>query len=172
MSDLICKTSTFLFCLYVEHSNPILSNMNENFENTEEFFTFLTGKAYAALGRRLQRNLKEEGITITAEQWSVLYYLWMEEGRTQQEIACLTFRDKPSVSRLIDNLEKLKLVIRVSDQDDKRSNLIYLTKQGRQLKEGCLRQAKRTINEALEGVTRDDILKARQTLDLLYHNLS
>lgn len=146
--------------------------MNDNFEDTDEFFSFLTGKAYAALGRRLQRNLKEEGVSITAEQWSLLYYLWIEEGRTQQELACLTFRDKPSVSRLINNLEKLKLVIRVIDKEDKRSNLIFLTKQGRQMKEACLRQAKRTINQALEGVAREDMIKARNTLDVLYSNLS
>ena len=146
--------------------------MENNSENTDEFLSFLTGKAYAALGRRLQRNLKEEGITITAEQWSVLYYLWIEEGRTQQELACLTFRDKPSVSRLINNLERLKLVIRVNDKDDKRSNLIFLTKQGRQMKEASLRQAKRTINQALEGVAREDMLKARNTLDVVYGNLS
>ncbi|PRD47300.1 MULTISPECIES: MarR family winged helix-turn-helix transcriptional regulator [Sphingobacterium] len=146
--------------------------MNDNFEDTDEFFSFLTGKAYAALGRRLQRNLKEEGIKITSEQWSVLYYLWIEEGRTQQELACLTFRDKPSVSRLINNLERLKLVIRVTDKEDKRTNLIFLTKQGRQMKEACLRQAKRTINQALEGVSREDMIKARNTLDVLYSNLS
>lgn len=146
--------------------------MIDNFEDTDEFFSFLTGKAYAALGRRLQRNLKEEGINITSEQWSVLYYLWMEEGRTQQELACLTFRDKPSLSRLIDNLEKLKLVIRVHDREDKRTNLIYLTKKGRQMKEAGLRQAARTIHQALEGVTREDMVKARNTLDVLYSNLS
>ncbi|MBD1427143.1 MarR family winged helix-turn-helix transcriptional regulator [Sphingobacterium arenae] len=146
--------------------------MNDNFEDTDEFFSFLTGKAYAALGRRLQRNLKEEGINITSEQWSLLYYLWIEEGRTQQELACLTFRDKPSVSRLINNLEKLKLVIRVTDKEDKRTNLIFLTKQGRQMKEVSLRQAKKTIDQALEGVTREDMIKARNTLDVLYSNLS
>lgn len=146
--------------------------MNDNFEDTDEFLSFLTGKAYAALGRRLQRNLKEEGVSITSEQWSLLYYLWIEEGRTQQELACLTFRDKPSVSRLINNLEKLKLVLRVNDKEDKRTNLIFLTKQGRQMKEACMRQAKRTIREALEGLSREEMIQARNTLDILYSNLS
>jgi len=146
--------------------------MNEYFDETDEFLTFLTGKAYAALGRRLQKNLKEEGVTITSEQWSVLYYLWIEEGRTQQELACLTFRDKPSVSRLINNLEKLQLVMRVNKKNDKRANLIFLTKQGREMKETCMRQARRTISEALSGVTREDMVKARNTLDVVYSNLS
>lgn len=146
--------------------------MEDQYEDTDEFLSFLTGKAYAALGRRLQRNLKEDGVHITAEQWSVLYYLWLEEGRTQQELACLTFRDKPSISRLINNLEKLELVIRVTAKNDKRTNLIFLTKQGRQLKEASLRQAKRTISEALSGVAREDMTNARQTLDIVYANLS
>ena len=145
--------------------------MATNFEYADEFFSFLTGKATAALARRLQRNLKEEGISITSEQWSLLYYLWIEEGRTQQELACLTFRDKPSVSRLINNLEKLKLVMRVNDKEDNRSNLIFLTKQGRQLREACMRQAKRTIGQALEGLNYDEMVRAKDTLEVLYSNL-
>ncbi|SFT10858.1 MarR family winged helix-turn-helix transcriptional regulator [Sphingobacterium wenxiniae] len=140
-------------------------------EYADEFFSFLTGKASAALGRRLQRNLKEEGILITSEQWSLLYYLWVEEGRTQQELACLTFRDKPSISRLINNLEKIKLVMRVSDKEDKRSNLIFLTKHGRQIKEKCMQQAKLTINQAFEGLEREDMSHAKRTLEVLYANL-
>ncbi|NQD72747.1 MarR family transcriptional regulator [Sphingobacterium shayense] len=145
--------------------------MTTNFEHADEFFSFLTGKASAALGRRLQRNLKEEGVIITSEQWTLLYYLWIEEGRTQQELAFLTFRDKPSISRLINNLEKLKLVMRVNDKEDKRSNLIFLTKQGRQLRDVCMRGAKRTIEEALEGVNYEQMQKAKDTLEHLYSNL-
>lgn len=145
--------------------------MKTKFEHAEEFFSFLTGKATAALARRLQRNLKDEGIKITSEQWTVLYYLWIEEGRTQQELACLTFRDKPSVSRLINNLEKIKLVMRVNDKDDKRSNLIFLTKQGRQLREVCMQQAHKTIGQALEGVSYEQMIRAKDTLDVLYVNL-
>ncbi len=145
--------------------------MTGNFEHADEFFSFLTGKATAALARRLQRNLKEEGINVTSEQWSLLYYLWIEEGRTQQELACLTFRDKPSVSRLINNLEKIKLVMRVNDKQDKRSNLIFLTKQGRQLREACMRQAKRTIGQAFDGLPYEEMLRAKNTLDVLYTNL-
>ncbi|WDF69503.1 MarR family transcriptional regulator [Sphingobacterium oryzagri] len=145
--------------------------MAGNFEQADEFFSFLTGKATAALARRLQRNLKEEGINITAEQWSLLYYLWIEEGRTQQELAYLTFRDKPSVSRLINNLEKIKLVMRVNDKEDKRSNLIFLTKQGRQLREACMRQANRTIGQALAGLPYEEMIRAKDTLEVLYTNL-
>ena len=140
-------------------------------EYADEFFSFLTGKASAALGRRLQRNFKEQGLNLTSEQWSLLYYLWIEDGRTQQELACLTFRDKPSISRLINNLEKTKLVMRVHDDLDKRTNLIFLTKHGRQIREVCMRQARLTIAQALKGVNYEDMIRAKKTLEVVYENL-
>ena len=112
-----------------------------------EFYSFLTGRVSTAIGRRLQRNFKESGLNITAEQWSVLYFLWESEGLSQQEIAKLTYRDKPSVSRLISNLEKQKILIRVNSEGDKRANQIYLTALGHKLRDKCMLQAEKTISE-------------------------
>jgi DNA-binding MarR family transcriptional regulator len=50
-------------------------------------------------------------------------------GLSQQQLCDATFRDKPSITRLVDNLEKLQLVKRVASKDDRRINMIYLTKQ-------------------------------------------
>lgn len=144
---------------------------NEDLIGKIEFYDFLTGKATTAISRRMQRNLKDVGINITAEQWSILYNLWQEEGLTQQELAIRTFRDKPSITRLINNLEKLNLVIRVNDKDDRRSNLIYLTKSARKLKEAGMKQANKTIAEALEGVAPDTINMAQVTLQQVICNL-
>lgn len=142
-------------------------------EITDEFFSFLSGKASTALSRRLQRNLKVTGVPccMTAEQWSIMYYLWQEEGLTQQELAHFTYRDKPSITRLINNLEKLGLVIRVNDKQDRRSNLIYLTKEGRKMKEIGIGQAEKTLREALEGVESDKLVIAHEILGRVFQNL-
>jgi DNA-binding MarR family transcriptional regulator len=55
----------------------------------------------------LQKNFKQANLDITIEQWSVLYHLWKEDGMSQQQLCDATFRDKPSITRLVDNLEKL-----------------------------------------------------------------
>jgi len=143
---------------------------NEN-NYASEFYSFLTGKVSTAIGRRLQRNFKESGIQITAEQWSVLYYLWDSEGLSQQDIAKLTYRDKPSVSRLISNLEKQKILVRVSSSGDKRANQIYLTAQGHKIKDKCMLQAEKTISQALEGVDRKSMQQAQQILEIVFNNL-
>lgn len=138
---------------------------------TEEFFSFLSGKASTAITRRLQRNLRGTSGSMTAEQWSIMYHLWQEEGLTQQELAHFTYRDKPSITRLINNLEKLGLVIRVNDKQDRRSNLIYLTKEGRKLKDHGMSQAHKTLGEALEGVAQDDLKIAQIILAKIFQNL-
>lgn len=140
-------------------------------EMTDEFFSFLSGKATTAMSRRLQRNLKVIPCSLTSEQWSIMYHLWKEEGLTQQELADHTYRDKPSVTRLINNLEKLGLVIRVNDKQDRRSNLIYLTKEGRKMREKGMEQAHKTLREALEGVEGEHLTIAHQILGRVYQNL-
>lgn len=145
--------------------------MDNNIIETKTFYDFLTGKAYTALSRRLQKNLRDAGIEITGEQWSVLYALWEEEGLTQQELAQRTFREKTAITRLIDNIERSNLVIRVADKGDRRTNLIYLTKAGRQLKEACMEQANQTLQDALAGVDAGHIQIAKDTLKKVYENL-
>ncbi|MFZ4863573.1 MarR family winged helix-turn-helix transcriptional regulator [Sphingobacterium sp. Mn56C] len=145
--------------------------MNLQSNIAEDFYSFLSGKASSAISRRLQRNLKELEINITAEQWSVLYCLWQEEGLTQQELANKTFRDKPCITRLINNLEKMDLVIRVNDKNDRRSNLIYLTKEGRRLRDNGMKQATKTITESLDGIDPESIKIAQGILDKVFLNL-
>lgn len=137
----------------------------------KEFYDFLTGKVYTAISRRLQRNLRQAGIGITSEQWSVLYVLWEEEGITQQELAGRTFREKTALTRLISNLERDGLVIRKTDPDDRRINLVYLTDKGRQIEPICKEAANQTLAEALVNVDLAHIEAAKETLGVVFQNL-
>jgi len=136
-----------------------------------ELYSFITGKASTAIARRLQKHFKQAGLDITIEQWSVLYHLWKEDGMSQQQLCDATYRDKPSITRLVDNLEKLKLVKRVPSKEDRRINLIYLTKEAEQLQEQTMQLANQTLNEALEGVTHGQIEIAKEVLQMVYDNL-
>ena len=136
-----------------------------------ELYSFITGKASTAIARRLQKNFKQHMVDITIEQWSVLYHLWKEDGLSQQQLCDATFRDKPSITRLVDNLEKLKLVKRVPSKEDRRSNRIYLTPTAQLLQEQTMELASQTLNEALTGVTNGQIEIAKEVLQNVYDNL-
>jgi DNA-binding MarR family transcriptional regulator len=137
-----------------------------------ELYSFITGKASTAISRRLQKNFKEANVEMTIEQWSVLYHLWKQDGLSQQQLCDATFRDKPSITRLVDNLEKLKLVKRVASKDDRRMNMIYLTNEALVLQEQTMRLANQTLNEALDGVTMEQIEIAKTVLQKVYDNLA
>ena len=83
----------------------------------------------------IQVRIKENGCNITFEMLEVMGCLWKKDGVNQQEIADLTLRDKSSMTYLLDNLIKRKLVKRVEDENDRRNKLIYLTNEGIKLKE-------------------------------------
>jgi DNA-binding MarR family transcriptional regulator len=136
-----------------------------------ELYSFITGKASTALARRLQKNFKQNGVEITIEQWSVLYHLWKQDGLSQQELCNATFRDKPSITRLVDNLEKLKLVRRVSSKEDRRMNLIYLTDTAKRIQDQTMDLANQTLNEALINVDPVDIELCKSVLQQVYDNL-
>jgi len=136
-----------------------------------ELYSFITGKASTAIARRLQKKFNQAGLNLTIEQWSVLYHLWKEDGISQQELCNSTFRDKPSITRLVDNLEKLKLVKRTASKNDRRMNMILLTEDARKLQEQCMDLANQTLNEALESVPVDKIDICKEVLQIVYDNL-
>ena len=145
--------------------------MPNNHFKKSELYSFITGKASTAIARRLQKNFKQAGVEITIEQWSVLYHLWKEDGQSQQQLCDATFRDKPSITRLVDNLEKLGLVKRVASKDDRRINKIQLTPEAEKLQEQSMEVANQTLNEALAGVTNGQIEIAKEVLNMVYENL-
>jgi len=136
-----------------------------------ELYSFISGKASTAIARRLQKKFNTAGLNLTIEQWSVLYHLWKEDGKSQQELCNATYRDKPSITRLVDNLERLQLVKRVASPDDRRINLIYLTRPAQKLQEQSMSLAEETLNEALGGVPSDKIDVCKTVLQIVYDNL-
>ncbi len=144
---------------------------NNQFKKSE-LYSFITGKASTAIARRLQKNFRQAGIEITIEQWSVLYHLWKEDGQSQQQLCDATFRDKPSITRLVDNLEKLGLVKRTANKNDRRINKICLTPEAEKLQVQTMEVANQTLNEALAGVTNGQVEIAKEVLQMVYENLS
>ncbi len=128
--------------------------------------------ASTAVARRLQKNFRQAGLEITIEQWSVLYHLWKEDCLSQQELCNRTFRDKPSITRLIDNLEKQSLVKRMPSKTDRRINLVCLTEPAKNLQQLTIDLANQTMSEALVGVKKEDIDIVKDVFQRVYDNLT
>ena len=145
--------------------------MSNNQFKRGELYSVINGMASTAVARRLQKNFRLAGLEITIEQWSVLYHLWKQDALSQQELCNRTFRDKPSITRLIDNLEKQKLVKRMPSKEDRRINLVCLTEPAKLLQDKTIELANQTMDEALVGVNKSDIEIVKQVFQKVYDNL-
>ena len=141
-----------------------------NFDNNL-IFAILNGKVSAAINRKLYRNFRLNGLEMTPEQWTVMIYLWEKDGVTQQELCNATFKDKPSMTRLIDNMERQHLVVRISDKKDRRNNLIHLTKTGKDVEPQARIVVSKTLKEALQGIEVKDLQISQDVLKKIFLNI-
>ena len=137
----------------------------------EEVFSILTGKISSAINRTFLRAFANEGIEITTEQWSVLACLWQKDKVTQQALCTLTSKDKPSMTRLIDKLEKANLVTRVSDHYDRRTNLIHLTETGTSLQIKASEIVNSIAIKTLNNISEEELNVCRVVLKKIMSNL-
>ncbi|MDR1729512.1 MAG: MarR family transcriptional regulator [Prevotellaceae bacterium] len=135
-------------------------------------FAVMSGKVSSAINRRMYRNFRNAGLEITPEQWSVLVFLRQQQDKvTQKAIADATYKDRPSITRLIDNMEKQELVTRVQDSTDRRTNKICLTKKGFDLYEKIYPITLKTMQEALKGFSEEDISNVQYLLKKIFSNI-
>lgn len=138
----------------------------------ENKYNLLSGRVALLLNRFLSQQFKNKGVSLTREQWSVLAVLWKTDGCSQQMIANSTSRDKPSVTRLIDNLVKEGYVKRKSHENDRRLNLIFLTEKGKKVEKSVMEIVDDTIEKATNGLSDEQIIAIRDAFQVVYDNLN
>jgi DNA-binding MarR family transcriptional regulator len=106
--------------------------MSEQFDRQDSFGWMINVVAHDA-AKRFEAELKKHGLTVAL--WPTMMCLWEEEGVTQRDIAAKSKVENSTTTRTLDKLEKLGLVERHPDPNSRRSFRIYLTEEGRSLKE-------------------------------------
>jgi len=146
--------------------------MEEHHFCTEQHFGKILGEAHIAMVKHLSKILKENDIPITPDQFRVLMYLWKQDGKSQQELAVLSCRDRANVTRIIDILEREGVVKRQDDQHDRRIFKICLTEFGKSLEPTTIHCAEKSNQDALEGISEEEIAICTKVLKKITENLS
>lgn len=142
--------------------------MRYNFNDSFGFTVVKTGRL---IENKLKINFDKKNLEITPQQWSVLTFLWNMDGIFQQKIADSFSKDKTSMTRLLNNMEKNGLITRKSDSRDKRNKRIYLTEKSRLLKEESIKIAEKTLIDALEGIDHEQLKISKSVLKKINQNL-
>jgi DNA-binding MarR family transcriptional regulator len=118
----------------------------------------IIGRMMGRMAKVFKRRLSEEEITITLEQLGLLHAISEnKEEVAQQDMADLMNKDKSAILRLIDSLEKKRLVVRTNDPQDRRKNVLVVTQQGKSTIAKSLEISKELNEKLVEGISQSDI---------------
>src|SRR5262245_9860419 len=116
-------------------------------------------RTFGRIERAMQPYFARHGIS--GSQWGVLRNLIRaeHEGLTGLRITALSERlliRPPSVTGVVDRLERAGLVLRTDDPADQRAKFVQLTDAGRHLVEHVLKGHERQIEAVLGGLSRTE----------------
>ena len=137
----------------------------------ERALPFVIHACYQQLRSLTYREFLGHGLELTPEQWVVLVRLWQKDGQTQSALSQSTLRDPPTMSRILDTMEKSGLVRREVDEQDARARLIKLTRAGKALQSQLVPVAKSLVARLERGIPEQDLETTHRTLSRMLENL-
>jgi len=131
---------------------------------------WLLNNAARLASRRLSAKLA--GYNVTPPQWGVLVALWEEDGLSLSELAKRSYFDGPTMTGIVDRLEKSNLVERRRESSDRRVISVYLTAEGRRLRAQLPSLSEEANQDATAGLEQSEIDALLTTLRKIIVNLS
>lgn len=145
-----------------------MTSQPENVEN--DSISFLL-----SLICRAQRGQANDALTkigLYAGQDMFLWQLSREDGITQSQLVERMCVQPPTVSKMLDRLEKAGLVERTPDPEDSRISRVYLTEQGRHI-EDTVRDVWHHLEQRIsESLSVEERILLRRLLLQVHQNLT
>lgn len=120
----------------------------------------------------LAAMFKKSGLPLTPEQFMLIDLLWNQGEMSQQELADQLQKDKNSVTKLVDAIERKGLVLRKQNERDRRSNTIVLTQKAEDLKYGAKERGISALDKMLKDIEEEELLAFLSTLRKLNANMT
>jgi DNA-binding MarR family transcriptional regulator len=112
-----------------------------------------------------RRYGKEFGVTLP--EWRVLSIIALQKTTSARDISRALATDKAWVGQTVQKLEQRGLARRAEDSQDGRRTLVSLTRQGKQVHDAIMANARRRQKRLLGSLTEDDARKLFAWLDQL-----
>lgn len=133
---------------------------------------YLCGEFSHVFHQMLTREFKENDIAVTVEQFSVLAMLFYRDGLSQQEISDVLGRDKTTVARVISIMERDNMITRITNKNDNRGKLIYITRKGRSIQQKAVGVSGKLYLRALGNLRESELKTAMKIMGAMTKNLS
>ncbi len=115
--------------------------------------------------------LKLRNVDLTPEQFLLIDLLWNHGPLSQQQLADQMQKDKNSVTKIVDAIERKGFVIRQQNPNDRRSNTIIPTQKAIDLKLGAKEVGINLLDHMIKGISEDELHQFLKTLRKLSVNM-
>ncbi|MDR5759219.1 MarR family transcriptional regulator [Caballeronia sp. LZ035] len=130
----------------------------------------LVKDAARSMVRGLQMRLAEHAVSFG--HWTFLRILWETDGLTQRELSEQAGVMAPTTFAAVTAMEKLGLVERQQRPENKKNTHVYLTAEGRALKDKLVPLAEEVNDISVTGLSEREIKVARKVLLTIIENLA
>jgi DNA-binding MarR family transcriptional regulator len=117
------------------------------------------------LSRELRRETEQLGIT--SRQVTLLWLIRLNPGLSLRELAAEERISAPAVSGLVDRLEKVGLIERVRDAEDRRRVGLTLTDEGERLLRRVRARRTTWLADRLKGLDDDELAAVEAAIEPL-----
>jgi DNA-binding MarR family transcriptional regulator len=129
----------------------------------------LIGIIHRCMRRFFETQMKK--YDITPPQFEVLLTLWNEDGIVLSELGRRLSRDGPTITGIIDRMEKKKLVARKRSMRDRRVIQVYLTPYAWEIKENLMKMQMDAGKDITNNFSDQDIKLLEGMLQRILGNI-
>ena len=116
------------------------------------------------------KRIRDNNYKITTDQWLIIKSILENPNITQQEIAKNVFKDKASVTRIIELMVKSNYVTREENLSDRRKSHLKVTEDGVAIIENVNDLVIENRKVALKGISEEELNNMTTTLKKIIEN--
>lgn len=113
---------------------------------------------------------KSHNLNLTPEQWAIMDILHNRGTLSQKEIVDISFKDAPSVSRLLEGLIKKDYISKVSGEEDRRVTSVSLTLNGKSIVEKLRPEVIKLRRQGIDNVSSESLDDFVHVLKQIFNN--
>lgn len=122
--------------------------------------------------RIFDRLLSDSGIdSFNWAQGRILYVLWQDDHISISRLSEQTSLANTTLTAMLDRMEKMGLIVRKADPQDRRSRLIALTEKAKSLQEDYTRISQQMNEIYYDGFTEAEVIQFESYLLRVLNNL-
>lgn len=137
----------------------------------DESINVLVSKTSQKFKLELGRMLKQSGIDISSDQWSVLMALSESDGPSQTDLAIKLYKVRSNITRILDIMEKMELIERRRSPSDKREYNVFITIKGKKMIPDLKKAATSVLDRALQNANKEELTIVKTVLNKIFSNL-